>query len=93
MSEMGIVSDASDADAEEDSVKKICPFLLTVFADGFGPFWGVDLDPGIGGGRIQGNLVLRKSVLIFLTVFADVFGPPAEWIWIPGWERVGSRGK
>ena len=36
----------------------------------------------MGGGRIQGKIVLRKSVLIFLTVFADGFGP-----------LVGSRGK
>ena len=35
----------------------------------------------MGGGRIQGKIVLRKSVLIFLTVFADGFGPPGEWIW------------
>ena len=35
----------------------------------------MDLEPGKGGGRIQGKIVLRKSVLIFLTVFADGFGP------------------
>ena len=39
------------------------------------PWWGVDLEPGMGGCRIQGKIVLRKSVLIFLTVFADGFGP------------------
>ena len=37
--------------------------------------WGVDLEPGMGGGWIQGKIVLRKSVFIFLTVFADGFGP------------------
>ena len=45
----------------------------------------------MGGGRIQGKIVLRKSVLIFLTVFADEFGPPEEWIWSPGWEGSDPR--
>ena len=72
-------------------LRKSVLIFLTVFADGFWPFWGVDLESGMGGGRIQGKIALRKSVLIFLTVFADGFGPPEEWIWSPGWEGVGSR--
>ena len=51
----------------------------------------MDLEPGMGGGRIQGKTVLRKSVLIFLTVFADGFGPPWRVDLEPGMEGVGSR--
>ena len=41
--------------------------------------WGVDLESGMGGGRIQGNKKsLRKSEFIFLTIFADGFGSPGE---------------
>ena len=59
MTEMEIVSNASDADAEENSVKKISIHFL----DGIcGCIWtpcGVDFDCRIGGGRIQGKIALR----------------------------------
>ena len=48
----------------------------------------MDLEPGMGGGRIQEKIVLRKSVLSFLTVFAAGLEPGS-----PGLEGVGSRGK
>ena len=80
--------DGRRSDPGEIVLRKSVFIFLTVFADGFGP-----PGAGMGGGRIQGKIVLRKSVLIFLTVFADGFGPPEEWIWSPGWEGVGSRGK
>ena len=57
-------------------LRKSVLIFLTVFADGFGPPWRVDLEPGMEGGRIQGKIVLRKSELTFLMVFADGFGPP-----------------
>ena len=69
-------------------LRKSVLIFLTVFADGFEPPWGVDLEPGMGGGQIQGKIVLRKSVFIFLTVFAAGLEPGS-----PAWEGVGSRGK
>ena len=53
----------------------------------------MDLEPGMGGGRIEDKIVLRKSVLIFLTVFADGSGVPWRVDLEPGMEGVGSRGK
>ena len=80
------------SDPGENSVKKISTHFLNGIC-GILALLGVDLEPGMGGGRIQGKIALRKSVLIFLMVFADGFGPPGEWIWSPAWEGVGSREK
>ena len=85
--------DGRGSDPGENSVKKISTHFLNGICGWIWTPWGVDLEPGMGGGRIQGKIVLRESVLIFLTVFADGFGPPGKWIWSPGWEGVASRGK
>ena len=85
--------DGRGSDPGENSVTKISTHFLNGICGWMWTPWGVDLEPGMERGRIQGKMVLRKSVLLFLTVFADGFGPPGEWIWSPGWEVVGSRGK
>ena len=85
--------DGRGSDPGENSVKKISIHFLNGICGWIWTPRGMDLEPGMGWSRIQGKIVLRKSVLIFLTVFADGFGPPGEWIWSPGWEGVGSRGK
>ena len=85
--------DGRGSDPGENSVKKISTHFLNGVCGWIWTSWGVDLESGMGGGRIQVKIVLRKSVLIFLTVFADGFGPLGEWIWSPGGEEVGSRGK
>ena len=59
MSEMQIVSDASDADAEK--MLEIKTHFLNGSCRWIWNPWGVDLEPGMGGCRIQGKIVLRKS--------------------------------
>ena len=73
---------------QKKGFKKISTHFLNGICGWIWTPWGVDLEPGMGG-----ETVLRKSVFIFLTVLADGFGPPGKWIWSPGWEGVGSRGK
>ena len=66
--------DGRVSDPGENSVKKISTHFLNGICVWIWTPWGMDLEPGMGGGWIQGKIVLRKSVFIFLTVFAAGFG-------------------